>query len=229
MAMSDIFNDAAIGEYTTALKDLGTEKTVQGALKKSYTRYENLIAKSTEESTVKPACKAGCAYCCHYKVEVMAHEMFAIKDYLQKNWNPLQIKELLNKAEDNAKIISTLTQEQHLTTNIKCAFLVDSQCSIYSVRPFKCRNFHATDATACEKSFHHPEDLTIENNFVETIAMFGNAHSQGFEAAVKNTGLDARAYDFTTALLEIFEEPNAIKRFNRGKKTFTKAIEVKDS
>jgi Fe-S-cluster containining protein len=226
--MSDIFNDAAVGEYTTALKDLGTEKTVQGALKKSFTRYENLIAKATEESTIKPACRAGCAYCCHYKVEVMAHEMFLIKDYLQKNWPAAQIKDLLNEAEANAPIIRSLTQEQHLTTNIKCTFLVNNQCSIYSVRPFKCRNFHATDANACEQSFNDPENLDIENNYVEAIAMFGNAHSQGFETAVKNSGLDPRAYDFTTALLEIFAEPNALKRFSRGKKTFTKAIEVKE-
>lgn len=226
--MNDIYNDAAVGEYTTALKDLGAQKTVQGALKKSFIRYENLIAKSTEDSTVKPACKAGCAYCCHYKVEVMAHEVFLIKDHLQQNWDASQIKDLLDAAEENAKVIRTLSQEQHLTTNIKCPFLVNNQCSIYSVRPFKCRNFHATNAEACEQSFNDPENLSIENNFVEAIAMFGNAHSQGFETAIKNAGLDARAYDFTTALLEVFSEPNAFKRFSRGKKTFTKAIEVKD-
>ncbi|RYY76707.1 MAG: YkgJ family cysteine cluster protein [Gammaproteobacteria bacterium] len=226
--MTDIFNDAALSEYTTALKELGAQKTVQGALKKSFTRYENLIAKSTEESTIKPACKAGCAYCCHYKVEVMAHEIFLIKDHLQQNWTATQIKSLLKDAEENAKIIKTLTQEQHLVTNIKCPFLIENQCSIYSVRPFKCRNFHATDANACEKSFNDPENLDIESNFVESIAMFGNAHSQGFEAAVKNTGLDARAYDFTTALLEVFAEPNALKRFSRGKKTFIKAIEIEE-
>ncbi|MET0355750.1 MAG: YkgJ family cysteine cluster protein [Cellvibrio sp.] len=226
--MTDIFNDAAISEYTTALKDLGNEKTAQSALKKSFTRYEQLIAKSVEESNTKPACRAGCAYCCHYKVEVMAHEVFLIKDHLQKNWDILKIKNLLKDAEENAKIIRSITQEQHLTINIKCPFLLDNQCSIYSVRPFKCRNFHATDASACEQSFNDPENLTIENSFVESIAMFGNAHSQGFEEAIKNTGLDARAYDFTTALLEVFAEPNAIKRYNRGKKTFVKAIEVKD-
>ena len=105
---------------------------------------------------------------------------------------------------------------------------MDNQCSIYAVRPFKCRNFHATDAQACEESFKDPSNLSIESSFVETIAMFGNAHSQGFEGAIHNIGLDSRAYDFTTALLEIFAEPNTLKRFTRGKKTFIKAIEVKD-
>ena len=226
--MDDIYNQAAVAEFTTALTDLGKEKTAQAALKKSFVRYENLIATSTEASLTKPACKAGCAYCCHYKVEVRAHEMFLIKDHLQKNWTPPQIKTLLNEAEENAKIIRNLTPEQHLTINIKCVFLMDNQCSIYSVRPFKCRNFHATNAIACEESFNDPANLSIENSFVESIAMFGNAHSQGFEGAVQNSGLDSRAYDFTTALLEIFAEPNTLKRFTKGKKTFIKAIEVDD-
>lgn len=226
--MDDIFNQAALTEFTTALSELGKEKTVQVALKKSFVRYENLIATATKDSATKPACRAGCAYCCHYKVEVRAHEMFLIKDYLQKNWTQVQIKNLLSEAEDTAKIIKSLTQEQHLTTNIRCVFLADNQCSIYTARPFKCRNFHATDALACEQSFNEPENLSIENTFVESIALFGNAHSQGFEGAIQHTGLDSRAYDFTTALLEIFAEPNTLKRFTKGKKTFIKAIEVKE-
>ena len=226
--MDDIFNQAAVAEYKKALQQLSTDKTTQIALQKSFARYDNLIAKSVEESITKPACKAGCAFCCHYKVEVRAHEVFLIKDYMQKNWSHVQINNVLSEAENNAALIATLTPEQHLLTNIKCVFLMNNQCSIYPVRPFKCRNFHATDATACENSFNEPSNLSIENSFVESVAMFGNAHSQGFESAVKNSGLDFRAYDLTTAIIEVFEDAATSKRFKRGKKTFQKAIEVID-
>ncbi len=224
--MDDIFNKAAVVEYKTAIAQIASEKTTQIALKKSFVRYENLIAKSVEESSIKPACKAGCAYCCYYKVEVRAHEMFIIKEHMQSNWTQVQINQVLAEAETNSTLIKTLTQEQHLATNIKCPFLMENKCSIYSVRPYKCRNFHATDASACEESFNDPDNLTIENSFVESIAMFGNAHSQGFEKAIKSSGLDFRAYDFNTALIEVFAEPSALKRFKRGKKTFLQAIEV---
>ncbi len=224
--MDDIFNKAAVAEYKTAIAQIASDKTTQIALKKSFVRYENLIAKSVEESSIKPACKAGCAYCCYYKVEVRAHEMFIIKDHMQSNWTQVQINKVLTEAETNSALIKTLTHEQHLATNIKCPFLVENNCSIYSVRPYKCRNFHATDASACEESFNDPDNLTIENSFVESIAMFGNAHSQGFEKAIKSSGSDFRAYDFNTAIIEVFAEPSALKRFKRGKKTFLQAIEV---
>lgn len=226
--MDDIFNQAAVAEYNKALQQLSTEKTAQMALKKSFERYDNLIATSVEASTTKPACKAGCAFCCYYKVEVRAHEVFLIKDYLQKNCTHEQLQSVLSEAEKNSLVIKTLTHEQHLSTNIKCPFLNENNCSIYSARPFKCRNFHATDASACESSFNEPSNLSIENTFVETVAMFGNAHSQGFERAAQTSGLDFRAYDLNTALLEVFADPTSLKRFKRGKKAFKTAIEIID-
>jgi Fe-S-cluster containining protein len=226
--MDDVFNEAAIAEYEKATQQLDTEKTTLTTLNKSFERFDNLIAKSIEESAIKPACKAGCAYCCYYKVEIRAAEMFLIKDYLLNNYNESHIKNVLADARSNATLIKTLTHEQHLTTNIKCPFLIENKCSVYRVRPFKCRNFHATDVEACEDSFNNPDDLTIKSGFIEAAAMFGNAHSQGFEGAVKNAGLDSRAYDLNTALLEVFAEPSALKRFNRGKKTFLKAIQVNE-
>jgi Fe-S-cluster containining protein len=105
---------------------------------------------------------------------------------------------------------------------------MENKCSIYSVRPFTCRNLHSTDYDSCEKSHIDPTDLTIENSFIERVALFGSAHSQGFEAAAQQAGLDSRTYDLNTALVEVFEEPAAIKRFRRAKKAFLKAIEVKD-
>jgi Fe-S-cluster containining protein len=225
--MTDPFQSAALNEYQRSTAQLATGKDSAASLKKSYERYDNLIAKAIDESPVKPACKAGCAFCCHYKVEVRAHEMLLIKDYVSKTFTAERIAAMLAEAETNAAIIRTLTPEQHLTTNIKCALLQDNQCSIYPVRPFRCRNFHSTDAAACEQSHNDPGNMEIATGMIEDVAMFADAHTQGFEAATEQTGRDARVYDFTTALLEVFEETNAPKRYKVGKKMFQNAIEVK--
>lgn len=224
--MTDPFQSAALSEYQKSAAQLATGKDATAALKKSYERYDNLIAKTIDESPIKPACKAGCAFCCHYKVEVRAHEMLLIKDYMSKTFSAEKIASVLAEAEANAAIIRTLTPEQHLTTNLKCALLQDNQCSIYPVRPFRCRNFHSTDANACEQSHGDPSNMEIATGMIEDVAMFADAHTQGFEAAAEQTGRDARAYDFTTALLEVFTDANALKRYQRGKKTFQQAIEV---
>lgn len=224
--MTDPFQTAALSEYQKSAAQLATGKDANAALKKSYERYDNLIAKAIDESTVKPACKAGCAFCCHYKVEVRAHEMLLIKDYLSKTFSAEEIATVLAEAEANAAIIRTLTPEQHLTTNLKCPMLQDNQCSSYPVRPFRCRNFHSTDANACEQSHSDPSNMAIATGMIEDVAMFADAHTQGFEAAAEQTGKDARVYDFTTALLEAFSDANTLKRYQRGKKTFQQAIEV---
>src|SRR6187551_599544 len=154
--MTDPFQTTALNEYQKSASQLATGKGAAAALKKSYERYDNLIAAAIDESPMKPACKAGCAFCCHYKVEVRAHEMLLIKDYMSKTFSAEKIAAVLAEAEANATIIRTLTPEQHLTTNLKCALLQNNQCSIYPVRPFRCRNFHSTDAQACEQSHGDP-------------------------------------------------------------------------
>jgi Fe-S-cluster containining protein len=228
-AMDDIYNKAAVGEYQTALADLSRNRTKNIALIKSYARYEKIIAVAIAESTLKPACKAGCAYCCYYKVEVKAHEVFAIKDHMQKIFSAAQIEQVLGEAEINARLIATLTQEEHVATNIKCPFLRDNTCSVYSVRPFKCRNFHSTNAHSCEQSYADPSNLAITSGFIEPVALLGNAQSQGFEGAVKNVGLDTTTYDLNTALIEAFTAPAALKRFNKGKKSFLNALTVAEN
>jgi Fe-S-cluster containining protein len=224
--MTDPFQSAALSEYQKSAAQLTSAKDSTVALKKSYARYDNLIAKAIDESPRKPACKAGCAFCCHYKVEVRAHEMLLIKDYMINTFSPDQITGVLAEAEANAAIIRTLTPEQHLTTNLKCALLQDNQCGIYPVRPFRCRNFHSTDANACEQSHGDPANMDIATGMIETIAMLADAHTQGFEAAAEQTGRDNRVYDFNTALVEVFSDANTLKRYQRGKKAFQHALEV---
>jgi Fe-S-cluster containining protein len=152
--------------------------------------------------------------------------MLLIKDYITKTASADKITAVLKQAAENAELIKTLTPEQHLTSNIKCSMLDNNQCSIYPVRPFRCRNFHSTDAIACEKSFHDPANMEIAVEMIEDVAMLADAHTQGFEAAVDQTGRDNRVYDFNTALLEVFADTNTLKRYQRGKKTFQSAIEV---
>jgi len=224
--MSDPFQAAALSEYQKSAAQLATGKDANAALKKSYERYDNLIAKSFNESTTKPDCKAGCAFCCYYKVEARAHEILLIKEYINKQFSAEQIARVKTALEANASIIRNLTPEQHLTTNLKCALLDNNQCSVYPVRPFRCRNFHSTNAQACETSFNDPTNMETATGMIEAVAILADAHTQGFEAATEQTGRDNRIYDFNTALLEALTDEQTLKRYQRGKKTFQQAIEV---
>jgi Fe-S-cluster containining protein len=226
--MIDVFEQEAMGEYQRSLAEIGKLKSPLRPLKRSYLHFDKIIAKSIEESPTKPACKAGCFYCCYYKVEVKAHEMLLIHEHMQKNLVPELKTEILTSAKANADVIRTLTPKEHLATNIKCPFLVANQCSIYEVRPFRCRSFHAVNVDACEASYANPSDFSIATELIENVSHFSDALSQGFEAAVMDSDLDHRTYDLNTALLEVFADNSIEKRYKRGKKAFKTAIEVID-
>lgn len=226
LAMNDFFQQTAQAEFQKASQQLPAAKQFQTALTHSFARYDRLIASTIQTSSTKPACQAGCAFCCYYKVEVRAHEMLNIKDYLRKHFSAEKIQQVQRDAEQNATIIRSITPEQHLTTNMKCPLLQDNQCSAYPVRPYRCRNFHATDAQACEQSFADPANMAIATGMIESVALAADAHSQGFEAAIEHKGLDTRVYDFNTALLEVLTDESCLKRYLRGKKTFQRALEV---
>ncbi len=159
-------------------------------------------------------------------MEARAHEVLLAKDYIHNQFSAEKKALLLERLTENAAIIRALTPEQHLLTNIPCALLDNNQCSIYPARPFRCRNFHSTDAQACKDSFNHPEDMNIVTGMIEEAAILADAHTQGFEAAAEQTGRDNRIYDFTTALLEALTDEQPLKRYQRGKKAFPSAIEV---
>ena len=224
--MSDKFEQAAIAEYERSATDIGKLKTTLPPLKRTYLRFDKIIATAIEESPTKPACKAGCSYCCYYKVEVKVHEVFLIHEHMQKNLTPELNKHILNSARENAELIRTFTAQEHLSTNIKCPFLVENQCSIYEVRPFRCRSFHAVKVDTCEASFANPSDFSIATELIEEVSHYSDALSQGFEAAAMDSGYDYRTYDLSTALLEVFADPTTAKRYKRGKKVFKSAIEV---
>jgi Fe-S-cluster containining protein len=226
--MSDKFEQAAVAEYERSCGDIGKLKTTLLPLKRSYLRFDKIIATAIEESPTKPACKAGCAYCCHYKVEVKAHEILLIHAHMQKNLAPTLTQQILASATTNAALIRTLTPKEHLSTNIKCPFLIENQCSIYEARPFRCRSFHAVKVDGCEASYANPSDFSIATELIEDVSHFSDALSQGFEAATMDSGYDHRTYDLNTALLEVFEDASIDKRYKRGKKAFKTAIEVMD-
>lgn len=224
--MSDIFQFTAQQEYQRAATQLKGSKDANAALKKSYERYDNIIATAFAESTDTAACKAGCGFCCYYKVEARAHEVLLVRDYILKHFPAEKIAAVKESLSANATIIRSLTPEQHLVTNLKCALLDNNQCSVYPTRPFRCRNFHSTDADACEASFNDPANMHISTGMIESVAIRADAHTQGFEAAAEQSGRDNRVYDFTTALLEALTDEQPPKRYQRGKQTFQKAIEV---
>ena len=206
-------------EFDAARIDLGTSPPTE-ALLRFYRRLDQALSEAALTSDKKPACGPGCSYCCHYKVVARAVEVIAIQQYVVSRFSQTQIKTAIAQAAFNVNEAKDISHEEHLAINQPCPFLVDQKCSIYPVRPSKCRSFHASDVEGCKRSFENPQDLTIQNSYVWEVFEAGFGSSQGFDAAASDAGLDSRVYDLNSAFLEAMNNSGSAKRLKNKKKVF---------
>lgn len=165
----------------------------------------------------QPACQAGCAHCCHLRVEATEPEVLRIAQHLRRL-----------PAVDQAAAIQRL--QQHVTaatapppsaprrapgsTRQPCSFLISNRCTIYSVRPAACRKAHSLSATHCaEQSPNIPQNLRM---LVDAEALMA-----GTALAYRDQHLPASAHELNAAVLAALDNtqadaPSAVLRWYRG-------------
>lgn len=222
--MDPFYERAAFREYKLASEDLSRSLDIETCTSNSYRRHAELAADVLNTSSRKTDCKAGCSYCCHFKVEVRAYELFLIMRHLKKALPQQAMSRFLKSAATNAERIRQLSREQHFGTNFECPFLQENQCRIYPVRPYACRNFHATNHYNCIVAYENPYDLSIPDTFIPELHAACQGHKSGFEKALAAKGFDMRIYDMSTAFIDLSGDGDARKRYVKGKRTFPRAI-----
>lgn len=206
----------ASAEYSTACTDL-SRISPQEAVIKFYARQDSAIKTSTDRSLTKPACRSGCSYCCYYKVVAKAVEVIAIQQFVVSRFKPEQLTAAIAQAERNVAEASGLSHAEHLALNQQCPFLLEDKCSIYLVRPSKCRSFHASDVEGCRVSYEDPQ-CTVPNSYILEVFEAANGVSEGFNAAIRKSGVDSRTYDLNSAFLDAMQNSGASKRLKGGKR-----------
>lgn len=129
----------------------------------------------------KPSCKKGCAYCCHIPVNVTLTEVALIKEYMEENGTVLS-----EAQKERARFQARVSDKVRMTSDKSaCIFLDDNNaCSIYEVRPFKCRSHYVVnDPALCNykvnpghqtKVIALPHALCIESAFLNVVR---NSHN----------------------------------------------------
>lgn len=163
------------------------------------------VAEQARTTGPQPACQAGCAHCCHLRVEATEPEVFHIAQHLRAQ-----------PAEALADALSAL--HRHVTTAAlnptnparqACSFLVDERCSIYPVRPAACRKAHSLSAPHCaEQSATIPQNLRL---LVDAEALMA-----GTALAYRDQPLPASAHELNAAVLAALKDPTAQARWYQG-------------
>jgi Fe-S-cluster containining protein len=163
------------------------------------------------------ACKSGCSFCCHLRVTVAPHEAIALFRHLRSQIPASLAQEIEQRVLANAAQIAQMTEEQHWSKNVKCAFLVDGTCSAYSARPMACALHHSLDVDACEDSYRNPADHSVGIRKLAVIEQTMAATQAGMKQALEELGLSAEPMELHTAVAAVLRDQSLIARWRSGR------------
>ena len=192
---------------------------VQRAFENSQRRHDVRIASAADVGTL--ACRAGCTWCCYFSVDVRAVEVFGILDFVERTFTIEEKARVYAEVRANGAALRNLSEGERMKRNVKCPFLIEGQCSIYTARPQTCRNYHATNVAGCQQSYEDPDNLDIDPDFAPWVYQAGTAHVDAFSTAMRDAGYDVRAYELSCALDSARSDPAARERFESRLRPFT--------
>jgi Fe-S-cluster containining protein len=205
-------------EYECAQHEMRTVGVLR-AFENSQQRHDVRIASAPDVGTL--ACRAGCTWCCYFSVDVRAVEAFSILDFVERTLTIEEKARVYAEVRANSTALKNLGESERIKRNVKCPFLNDGRCTIYTARPQACRNYHATDVAGCQQSYEDPDNLDIDPDFAPWVYQAGTAHVDAFSTAMRDAGYDVSAYELNSALDAAMTELAARERFESKLRPFT--------
>ena len=224
LQLATSFRDAAAEELAIA----ETAGDLHAVTLHAHQRLNELETQLFAEHRVRVDCKAGCGACCHLgKIDARAHEIFALADWIQRNFTAEDRDAVLARAQAHAAAVAPLTLEEHLRTVRACPLLRDMSCSAHPARPGVCRIGHSRDVRICERAFRNPDDLTAKGGSHAESKLAMTVASDGTSFAFLEAGFDKTVYDLGSALAEALGDPTAQERWLAGERAFSKSAIAK--
>lgn len=156
-------------------------------------------------------CKAGCSHCCNVRVEALEPEIFQIAHALRQ-LAPEALENTISALQEYASRIQGVSVWEQ---RIACPFLKQNLCSIYQVRPARCRRAHSFDVEKCATpGADIPESLEV--------SLKSEALMKGTSLAYLDARLPASGHELAQAVLFALTDDTAESRWYAGKAVFGK-------
>lgn len=159
---------------------------------------------------VQFGCQKGCHFCCTYRVEALAPEVFYLAKQLRANLSASALAALIEKLQAHAAKAQDLSYLEHL---LPCPLLSAGNCSVYEYRPSMCRKCNSLDAKICEDPYAEvPEDPEVLKH--------SGALLHGTSQAYADKKLSAQPHELGQALFIALTYNSAEKRWFKGQQVF---------
>lgn len=141
-----------------------------------------------------PACSAGCSHCCHVHVEVTRGEALAIVEHVKKR------EGFFERLAAHVAVIEEMDHRARWEARVPCVLLGDDgRCTVYEVRPLRCRAFHSCSVDVCREAFTGESERAPEEN--RELVRACDAVEDGYDRALEDAGFGSHALLLETALL----------------------------
>jgi Fe-S-cluster containining protein len=140
-------------------------------------------ARALAQAPTKPDCAPGCASCCHVHVEATPPEILAVAAYLRATRSAAELRALALRLG----VTAALSAEERWRARTPCALLsIDGTCSIYEVRPLRCRAFHSYSVAVCRDAYAGRTDEEPPRS--PALERLYDAAEAGLEEALRGAG-----------------------------------------
>jgi hypothetical protein len=185
-----------------------------------YGRLARLQDDAIARGNVPIACRRGCSYCCHLRVEIRPHEAFVLAHHIATRFSAEQRARAEARIDATAQRIAAMTVEEHQHAGIPCALLEDGVCTAYEGRPAACRKYYSVSLTTCRDAYNDPAAPLTGPLDDDDVRLAGNAVALGFAKGREDAGFDAKLYELHFALAHALRGSQAERRYRAGKKAF---------
>lgn len=185
-----------------------------------YGQLSELQGAVSANNHVDFACKRGCGYCCHLRVEIRPHGAFVLANHIRTKFDAAQRARVMTRIEQSLERIQSMTAEQHIRAGIPCALLEEGVCTAYEARPTACRKYHSVSVKTCRDAFLDTSAPLTGDIEDEQVRLAGNAVALGYAKGLEDAGYDIKLYELHGALHSALTNPKLGKRYRRGKQAF---------
>ena len=213
----NVFNSARREAQASRFED---DANMQQQTVRMYGRLSELQDAVSATNHVDFACRRGCSYCCHLRVEIRPHGAFVLANHIRTKFDAAQRARVIARIEENLERIQSLTPEQHIRAGIPCALLEDGACSAYDARPATCRKYHSVSVQTCRDAFTDTSAPLTGEIEDEHVRLAGNAVALGYAKGLEDAGYDIKLYELHHALHSALTNPKLGKRYRKGKRAF---------
>jgi Fe-S-cluster containining protein len=211
------FNRGRAEAQTSRFED---DAAVRKQTIRMYGKLSDLQDAVSARNKVDFACRRGCSYCCHLRVEIRPHDAFVLAHHILTKFTTEQRTAAIVRIGQTLERTESLTPEQHIRAGIPCALLQEGVCSAYEARPATCRKYHSVSVDTCRDAFNDTSAPLTGDIEDEQVRLAGNAVALGYAKGLDDAGYDAELYELHYALHIALTNPKAGKRYRKGKRAF---------